>query len=134
MCKNSFPCASPEFVENDSAEPSNLRIPCKPFCPNRYTYKDLFQHSFSPTVTLTKLLLWVLGRKGHTGKSLWGSIRQFSVRSVADTQVIYSEGAAAMIGSDSVCMWVDILPCLPNLILNTGHDKRFLQYRRAVRS
>lgn len=47
-----------------------------------------------PTVSLTKLLLLsVLGRKGHAGKSLWRSITQFSVGSAADTQVIYSEGA-----------------------------------------
>lgn len=48
-----------------------------------------------------------------------GSIRQFSVRSAADTQVIYSEGAAARIGSGGECMLVDILPCLLNLSLKT---------------
>lgn len=41
--------------------------------------------------TSDKTPVWLLQRKGHAWKSLWGSIRQFSVRSTADTWVIYSE-------------------------------------------
>lgn len=83
------------------------------------TYKGLIPVQLPPTVPPPKLLLLVLGRKGHAGKSLWGSIRQFSVGSAADTQVIYSEGARARTGSGGVHMLVDILPCLPNLSLNS---------------
>lgn len=106
--------------KNDSAGPSNLPIPNKPFCPhtNKPTQRA-YSSTVPPTVPLTKLLLWVLGRKGHAGRSLWGSIRQFSVGSATDTQVIYSEGAGARTDSGGVHMLVDISACLPNLSLNT---------------
>lgn len=57
-----------------------------------HTHTKADSSTVPPTVPPTKLLLWVLRRKGHAGKSLRGSIRQFSVRSAADTQVIYTEG------------------------------------------
>lgn len=85
---------------NDSAGPSNLPILNKPFCTHKQPQSLIPVRSFfPPAVPRINLLLSVLGRKGHAGKSLWGSIRQFSVGSAADTQVIYSEGARARTGS-----------------------------------
>lgn len=123
--------------KNDSAWPSNLLISTKkPFLPqwahiNTHT-KGLFWlvsvgfpvlQCFWPKKKEKKnKLLCVLRRKGQCRKSLWESIRQFSVRSAADTQVIYSEGAgasASRIGSGGERMLVDILPCSPNLSPDT---------------
>lgn len=137
MHKSDFPCASHESMENDSAGPSNLPIPWKPFCSYRPTHRcthRLIPAQFSPYSNPDKTAAVGPGEERPHWKIAWRSIRQFSVGSAADTWVIYSEGAAAMIGSEGVCMLVDILPYLPNLILNAGHDKRLLHCPRAVQS
>lgn len=117
MCKSNFPCAplQSEGKKNDSAGPSNPRFPTQHFTSTQHNDpRRVIPLQFSPAVHLTKLRLLVLGRKGHGGKSLWRSIRQFSVGSAADAQVIYSEGARTAWWR----MLADTLPCLPNFFFS----------------
>lgn len=68
-----------------------------------------------------------------------GSIRQFSVGSASDTQVIYCEGAGVETGVSSggvcVCMCVGAhMVSLTSLLSECfDHDELLVQYPRAVR-
>lgn len=121
MCKSNFPCA-PLESEGEKKWLSRAiwsKIPNTTF--HKYTAQRSakgYSATVLPAVHLTKLRLLVLGRKGHGGKSLWRSIRQFSVGSAADAQVIYSEGARTAWWR----MLADILPCLPNFFLLQQFD------------
>lgn len=79
------------------------------------TYKGLFQYSSHYCTSDKTIAVGPGGKDGHARKSLWGSIRQFSVRSVADTGHLLLRGRR--IGSGGLL--VEISPCLSYLSLNT---------------
>jgi len=114
-----FPiCLNRVRGKNDSAGPATLPITNQDLNTTHqltHTHTHTFQSTF---LSSTSVKTAAVGpeEKPHRKKLLWGSIRQFSVGSAADTRVIYT---AARIDGGVVRMPVDVWLCLPNLYLNT---------------